>query len=143
MQVAARYAQRLDSNLSRQTEVKPPFMGVLLMIARHPGIRQGLCAEALGFDATTFGRHIDRMVRDGLLEREVSERDRRAVSLRLAERGRAALNDARPAVRKLESDMRRRMGDANWDKLTELLEQFLDVYDHPLPQVLREERRGT
>lgn len=142
MQAAARFAQRLDSEACGQNMVKPPFIGVLHMVGQHPGIRQGLCAEALGFDATTFGRYIDRMVRDGLLEREVPERDRRAVSLRLTEIGRAAVAEARPVVRELETDVRRRMGDANWDKLTELLEQFLDVYDHPLPQVLREERSG-
>lgn len=138
MQVAARFAQRLDSHICRDTEVKPPFVCVLFMIGRHPGIRQGLCAENLGFDATTFGRYIDRLVRDGLVLRDVPEADRRAVSLSLTARGAQALNAFVPALNDLDSQVRRRMGNHDWEKLLELLERFLEVHDHPLPQMVRQ-----
>ncbi len=139
MQVAARFLQRLDSDICRDTRVKPPFVGILFMIDRNPGIRQGLCAEHLGFDATTFGRYVDRLVREGYVLRSVPQEDRRAVSLSLTERGREAVAECHPALNELECEMRRRMGDAEWEKLTELLELFLDAYGHPLPQSFRGE----
>ena len=140
LQVAARLSQRLDGRISNETETKSPYLGVLCVIGCNPGIRQGLCAESLGYDATTFGRYVDRLVRDGLVLRDTPSEDRRAISLKLTDKGHAVVSESVPAAQEVGEELRRRMGAADWEKLSELLERFLDVYDHPLPQILRRDR---
>ena len=140
MQVAARLAQDLCADASRTASLKPPFLGVLALIRANPGIRQGLCASALGFDATTFGRYVDRMVREGLVCRTVPTEDRRAVCLRLTLEGERVMSESSRMVETLQESLRERMGESEWDRLTRLLERFLAVHDHPLPILLREER---
>ncbi len=132
MQVAARFVHRLGNERCLDDRAKPPFIDVLCMIERHPGIRQGLCAESLGFDATTFGRYVDRLARNDLVQRDIPKNDRRSVTLSLTARGRQTLADCRPVMRDLENEMRDRMGAEDWAKLSELLERFLRVHDHPL-----------
>ncbi|SDJ44183.1 MarR family winged helix-turn-helix transcriptional regulator [Aliiruegeria lutimaris] len=140
LQVAARFARRLDGRVGSETEIKPPYLGVLFVIGCNPGIRQGLCADSLGYDATTFGRYVDRLVREGLVLRDIPETDRRAISLTLTEEGREIVSDCAPMAQEIDEEVRARMGAAEWEKLSELLERFLDVYDHPLPQILRRDR---
>lgn len=139
LQVAARFVQRIDADACRDSAVKPPFIGVLSMVAAFPDIRQGLAAEALGFDATTFGRYVDRLVREGLILRRVPEEDRRAVCLSVSEEGRQAVEACKQTLADIEADIRQQMGKEDWDRLTGLLEQFLDAFNHPLPQILRSE----
>ncbi len=138
LQVAARFAQRLNDAGLEAMPVPPPYLCVLIVLERHPGIRQGSCAELLGHDATTFGRYIDRLVREGYIRRDVPKQDRRAVCLALTAEGEAAMAACHPALAALDADARARMGDADWEKLSELLERFLAVYDHPLPQLRRD-----
>ncbi|MDV7141638.1 MarR family transcriptional regulator [Tropicimonas sp. TH_r6] len=138
LQVAARVAQRLNAAGLGDTAVQPPYLCVLILLQRYPGIRQGSCAELLGHDPTTFGRYVDRLVRDGYVHREVPATDRRAISLELTPAGAAVMTGCNPALAALDADARRRMGDADWEKLSELLERFLDVYDHPLPPLRRD-----
>ncbi len=135
MQVAARFMQRLGSERCQNAAVKPPFLDVLFMIERHPGIRQGQCAERLGFDATTFGRYVDRLARNDLVKRDIPKNDRRSVTLSLTSHGERALAECQPMLNGLESESRERMGEDNWAKLMELLDQFLGAYDHPLTRL--------
>lgn len=137
LQVAARFAQRLDEEACRAAPVHPPFLGVLFTIGANPGIRQGACAEALGFDATTFGRYIDRLVREGHVARAVPPEDRRAVSLNLTDAGAKVVAQCAPIIDGLEAEVRDRMGEADWALLTALLVRFLDAFDHPLPALSR------
>lgn len=133
LQVAARKAQTLDAEMCRVAPIKPPYMGVLFTIGRYPGIRQGTCAEMLGYDATTFGRYIERMVRQNLVERSVPSEDRRAVCLKLTTSGEVAQQQCTPILSDLEADVRQRMGEEEWNQLNKLLVRFLDAFDHPLP----------
>ncbi|WP_157973524.1 MarR family winged helix-turn-helix transcriptional regulator [Tropicimonas sp. IMCC34043] len=140
MQVAARLAQDLCVEASRTAPLRPPFLGVLALIKANPGIRQGLCASALGFDATTFGRYVDRMVRDGYAERSVPTEDRRAVCLSLTPTGLEALEATEDELANMGDIFRQRMGARDWDRLNSLLVRFLTVHDHPLPSLAQEER---
>ena len=58
-------------------------------IAQQPGIDQASLAATIGFDRATIGGVIDRLERKGLVQRVVSEQDRRARQLHLTRRGRA------------------------------------------------------
>lgn len=58
---------------------------VLVHLAPREGINQTALAEILELDAVTLGRHIDRLQRDGWIERRADPGDRRAWRLHVAE----------------------------------------------------------
>ncbi|MBY8976638.1 MarR family transcriptional regulator [Rhodobacteraceae bacterium NNCM2] len=65
---------------------------VLVHLAGREGLNQKRLAEILELDTVTLGRHIDRLERDGWLERRPDPADRRAWRLYLTEACRPALS---------------------------------------------------
>lgn len=68
---------------------------VLVHLAGREGANQAALAEILEIDTVTLSRHIDRLERDGWLERRRDESDRRAWQLYL-------LEPSRPILEKME-----------------------------------------
>ena len=64
---------------------------VLVHLGPRQGINQTSLAEILDLDNVTLSRHIDRLERDGWLERRPDPEDRRAWRLYLAEASRSTL----------------------------------------------------
>jgi DNA-binding MarR family transcriptional regulator len=64
---------------------------VLVHLGPRPGINQSALADILELDVVTMGRHIDRLERDGWLERRADPGDRRAWRLYLTEASRPTL----------------------------------------------------
>ena len=58
-------------------------------IAQQPGIDQSSLAATIGFDRATIGGVVDRLESKGLVQRSVSEQDRRARQLQLTPDGSA------------------------------------------------------
>ena len=69
---------------------------VLVHLAAREGVNQKALAEILEIDTVTLGRHIDRLERDGWLERRPDPADRRAWQLHL-------LPAARPMLDRMEA----------------------------------------
>ena len=108
--------------------LSPLEFGVLVQLHDRPDVDQNTLADRLALDRTTTSATVYRLEQQGLIERAVSARDRRARVLRLAPAG-VALHDAhRPkaeaaqqrvlsvltaAERKLLVDMLARVIDAN------------------------------
>ena len=67
-------------------------------IAQEPGIDQASLAATISFDRATIGSVIERLENKGLVERVVSEHDRRARQLRLTRGGARLLAACRPVV---------------------------------------------
>lgn len=65
---------------------------VLVHLAGREGLNQKGLAEILELDTVTLGRHIDRLERDGWLERRPDPGDRRAWQLYLTEACRPTLD---------------------------------------------------
>lgn len=81
--VAARSLAGIDVTL--------PQYRALVVVGSRPGVAVGGLAEALDVHPTTATRLCDRLVAKGLLRREQSADDRRAVELRLTSSGRRLL----------------------------------------------------
>lgn len=76
---------------------------VLLHLARRPGCTQSELADAMQMEKITVGRHAERLVRSGLIERRDHARDARAYHLFLSRR-------AQPLIERLAAvadEMRR------------------------------------
>ncbi len=69
---------------------------VLVHLAAREGVNQKALSEILEIDTVTLGRHIDRLERDGWLERRPDPKDRRAWQLHL-------LPAARPMLDQMEA----------------------------------------
>ena len=76
--------------------ITPGQVGILVAIGRNPGVRQGVLADALHIKWSNMAKIIRLFEDQGLVERRVSESDRRAVELRLTEKGRVAVDETVP-----------------------------------------------
>lgn len=74
-------------------------------IAQQPHIDQATLAVAIGFDRATIGGVIDRMESKGLVQRTISQLDRRAKLLNLTAKGQQLLDASRPVVEALQQDI--------------------------------------
>jgi DNA-binding MarR family transcriptional regulator len=74
-------------------------------IAEQPGIDQASLAATISFDRATIGGVIDRLESKGLVQREVSESDRRARLLSLTKDGEKLLAASRPMVEALQTEI--------------------------------------
>jgi len=79
--------------------VTPGQFGVLVLIQGNPGSTQSAIAKALGVERSTMVAVIDRLQEQGLVSREVAERDRRSYALRLTDAGAALTTRLRKRVR--------------------------------------------
>jgi DNA-binding MarR family transcriptional regulator len=95
---AVERSRRLSNRLSRllQARLGITIYQVGVLAAVEEGARHlGDVAGATGQQASVASRLVDRLVKDGLLERSADRADRRAVVLDLTVAGRRALGDAR------------------------------------------------
>lgn len=93
---------------------------VLVHLAAREGVNQRALAEILELDTVTLGRHIDRLERDGWLERRPDPNDRRAWLLHL-------LPAARPMLDQMETLAERTMAMALAGLSAEERAQFISV----------------
>ncbi len=78
--------------------ITPGQIGILVAISRNPGVRQGVLADALHIKWSNMAKIVRLFEDQGLIERRVQERDRRAVELRLTEAGRIAVEETVPQL---------------------------------------------
>lgn len=71
---------------------------VLEAVSAQPGLTQSDLVKATGIDRSTLADLVARMTTKGLLERERSSLDARAMTVDLSEAGQTALIEARPKV---------------------------------------------
>ena len=71
---------------------------VLCAVASNEGLTQTDLVRATGIDRSTLAELVSRMIGKGYLARERSSEDGRANTVRLTEKGRAALSEAAPKV---------------------------------------------
>ncbi len=70
--------------------VKPAYLGVLLALWGRDGLRSADLGRRAGLEPSSMTGLLDRMERDGLIQRQPDPDDRRAQRIVLTEAGRAA-----------------------------------------------------
>ena len=78
--------------------IRPGQIGILVGIAKNPGIRQGTLAKALRIKRSNMAKIVRLLVREGLIQRLVPSSDRRAVELRLTRSGHTFVDGALPDI---------------------------------------------
>jgi len=69
--------ERMYRAQQMKNEIPGFYHSYILAICRTPGMTQEMLARKLCFNKSSVARHLARLEKDGLVERKVSERDKR------------------------------------------------------------------
>lgn len=115
----------LDSELRAEHGISLDAYDVLLRLARAgaDGLRMSDLAERVLVPPSTLTRRVDRLVANGLVERERPRQNSRSVQARLTERGRALLRRAaRTHLRGIRAQFTGRLTPQQLDEVASALE---------------------
>ncbi len=115
---------------------------VLEAVDAHSGLTQSDLVKATGIDRSTLADLVARMTTKGLLERERSTLDARAMAVRLSEAGQAALEAARPKVGAVDKRILALLPKTKRDSFMDLLVSLAAAAD-AAPEQARAEARAA
>jgi MarR family transcriptional regulator for hemolysin len=101
---------------------------VLKAAAYCPGVSQRQLATMLGIEGPTMTHHLDRLARDGLLERVRNQVDRRVSSVELTAAGRAHLDEIEAEAERHDKEFRSLFTPAEEETLKRLLNRIRDHF---------------
>lgn len=107
--------------------LNPGAFAVLVLIARNPGVRQGVIADRLMIKPAHMTKLVRALEEAGLILRLVPDHDRRSVELSLTEAGEAYLEEFAPEVFAAEQDAAGALGVAESRELVRLLRKYLGL----------------
>ncbi len=113
------------------TEVRPGETTVLWLIDLNPGVRQGLVARDLNIKPAHMTKLVQRLVRDGLIERCVPPEDRRSVRLTLTDQGKRHLQALRDTFLEVHAAENIGLTDVEATQLNALLYKLAFPKDRP------------
>ncbi len=122
----ARALTQLYEQALRPLGLRSTQFTVLQVLSRAGEVSQGQLGEMLAMDSTTLTRTLEIMSRQGWITERRGE-DRRERWLRLAKGGKTQLNRALPVWEKVQSRLRRQLGDQAWTNLLQLTYQTTDI----------------
>jgi MarR family transcriptional regulator for hemolysin len=109
-----------------------PALGLLVRLAEENGLAQADLARRGRVEASTVCRMVDRLVRDGLVERRSDPADRRTVRVHLTARGREVAERGMAVARDLDARMAGGLDEAERAQLSELLGRVLAEIPGPV-----------
>lgn len=123
MEQLSRVTREIGYGVAREADCTKATLGIvrLLDVAGEVGV--GDLARLLHVDMSVASRQVSLMVTEGLVERTVTDQDRRARSLRLTPRGRSLAVE-------VQAVMRQRVRDVFADWSTDQLQQAAQVMEH-------------
>ena len=104
--------------------VTPGQFGVLALIEANAGLSQTRLAEILGIDRSTLVAVIDKLERQGLVERAARPNDRRSHALKLSRQGQSRFEALARLVKKHEARVAQRLSAREREALIELLQRI-------------------
>lgn len=130
--LARRFQQIAVSLFHAQTaahgfDLTPVQYAALVAVRARPGIDQISLAGLIAQDRTTITGVIDRLARKDLVERRISETDRRARTLLITPAGLQLLEDIEPAVEATQTELLSGLTEAEGKQLRTLLVKAIDA----------------
>jgi DNA-binding MarR family transcriptional regulator len=104
--------------------VTPGQFGVLALIDANSGLSQTRLAQILGIDRSTLVGVIDKLERQGLVERAARPGDRRSHALKLSSVGETRFRALAQQVKRHETRMARQLSAAERKTLIDLLQRI-------------------
>lgn len=100
-------------------------VGVLMRLLDADGLTQATLARVQRVEPSSMCRMIDRLERDGLVERRRSPGDRRCIRVHLTAAGRAAAHRGAEGARALEDEIFAGLSDDEREALSDMLSRVL------------------
>jgi DNA-binding MarR family transcriptional regulator len=110
----------------RPLELRATQLTILQALSLAGEVSQGQLGEMLAMDSTSLTRTLAIMRRKGWIAERRGE-DRRERRLRLANAGEVKLRRALPVWEKVQSRLRRQLGEQAWDNLLQLTYQVTSL----------------
>jgi DNA-binding MarR family transcriptional regulator len=129
LQSYAVVSAKIESDLDAACGLSPAEHEVLLRLAHAPGegLRMYDLSDLLLLSKSGITRLVDRLEKRNLVERELSDRDRRVVHARLTADGRAAMDRAKPVLaRSVERNFSAHLSDHDIAALRSSLKRVLE-----------------
>jgi DNA-binding MarR family transcriptional regulator len=109
---------------------------VLIAIAHLSGTDEKIgvnqVAEHLHFSGAFITIEINKLVSNGLVEKETDEEDRRRVILTITPKARALLNELAPVQRPMNDMLFRSMSAADFERTRKLMSEMVDAADEAI-----------
>lgn len=114
-----------DVRLGREAPTGAQGVGVLMRLLELDGLTQATLARVQRVEPPSMCRMIDRLERDGLVERRRSPGDRRSTRVHLTAAGREAAHRGIAHARALDDEIFAELSDSERESLSEMLSRVL------------------
>ena len=110
----------------KQFGLSIPEWRVIAILGRFPGLSAVEVAERTLMDKVAVSRAVTKLIKNGRIDRQFADADRRRSILNLSEEGRRVHNEVAPLALQFERDLLEGFGDGERAQLDALMDQLLD-----------------
>jgi len=120
----------VSTNIARVYEkrfgVSIPEWRVIAVLGRFPGLSAVEVADRTLMDKVAVSRAVTKLIKNGRIDREFADADRRRSILNLSEEGQKVHNEIAPLALGFEQELVQDISSEDYDKFNSTLEQLLD-----------------
>ncbi len=120
----------VSTNISRVYEkrfgVSIPEWRVIAILGRYPGLSAVEVADRTLMDKVAVSRAVTKLIKNGRIDREFADADRRRSILNLSEQGREVHNEIAPLALQFERELLQDIGTDEYATFSAVLEQLLE-----------------
>ncbi len=120
----------VSTNIARVYEkrfgVSIPEWRVIAVLGRFPGLSAVEVADRTLMDKVAVSRAVTKLIKNGRIDREFADADRRRSILNLSEEGQKVHNEIAPLALGFEQELVQDISGEDYDKFNSTLEQLLD-----------------
>jgi DNA-binding MarR family transcriptional regulator len=102
-----------------------PEWRVIAVLGRYPGLSAVEVAERTLMDKVAVSRAVTKLIKNGRIDRQFADADRRRSILNLSEEGRRVHNEVAPLALKFERDLLAGLDEDERDKLDTIMDRLL------------------
>ncbi len=120
----------VSTNIARVYEkrfgVSIPEWRVIAVLGRYPGLSAVEVADRTLMDKVAVSRAVTKLIKNGRIDRQFADADRRRSILNLSADGRAVHNEIALLALQFERELLRDISDEDFETFSTVLEQLLD-----------------
>jgi DNA-binding MarR family transcriptional regulator len=120
----------VSTNIARVYEkrfgVSIPEWRVIAVLGRYPGLSAVEVADRTLMDKVAVSRAVTKLIKNGRIDREFADADRRRSILNLSEEGMKVHNEIAPIALEFEQQLVQNISEDDYEKFNSTLGQLLD-----------------
>jgi len=120
----------VSTNIARVYEkrfgVSIPEWRVIAVLGRYPGLSAVEVADRTLMDKVAVSRAVTKLIKNGRIDREFADADRRRSILNLSVEGMKVHNEIAPLALEFEQQLVQNISEEDYEKFNSILEQLLD-----------------